>query len=66
MIEIIFSIFSFITYLVNWIRKDLGLWLGVVEAFLLMIGQIIKALAGFVSITPSRKDDALVNWIERY
>jgi len=42
----------------GWIAKNIGLVIGIVE-------QILKVLAGIASLTPTRKDDTIVNWLEK-
>jgi len=46
-----------IFWLASLIIKEFGVFVGIVE-------QIIKLLAGVVSLTPTRKDDALIQEVE--
>ena len=48
---------SFILGAAAWLMKNIGLIIGIVE-------QILKVLGGIVSLTPTRKDDVVVQWIE--
>ncbi|HRR96953.1 MAG TPA: hypothetical protein P5150_09535, partial [Candidatus Ratteibacteria bacterium] len=45
-------------WLASFILKNFGIFVGVVE-------QIIKILAGIVSFTPTRKDDILVEDVQK-
>jgi len=44
--------------IISYLVKNMALILGVVEA-------IIKALGGIVSLTPTKKDDAIVEMIDK-
>lgn len=54
-----------VLYVYNYISKNLGLILGIAENIILALIQVVKAVGGVVSITPSRKDDVIVNAIEK-
>lgn len=47
---------NFITNVMAWFVKNVGLIVGILEA-------IVKVFAGIASLTPTRKDDALANLV---
>jgi len=56
--EMITFILTRVFWLASFLLKNFSLFVGTVE-------QIFKILAGIVSLTPTRKDDILVQEIER-
>ena len=50
---------------VKYVLKNAVLVVGVVEKVLLAATQIIKVLAGIVSLTPTTKDDEFVAKVEK-
>lgn len=50
---------AFLGKVIGWIFKNLGLLVGIVEA-------IIKVAAGIVSLTPTKKDDAVVAFVDKW
>jgi hypothetical protein len=52
------AVFAFIKGFLAWAIKDAAQIIGVVEA-------IGKAVAGIVSLTPTKKDDFLIAWVDK-
>ncbi len=50
--------FKFIGNILAYIFKNLGVIIGVLEA-------ILKVLAGIVSITPTKRDDAILAFVDK-
>ena len=50
----------------GYLFKNIGLILSIVEQIVTIFGQLLKVAGGVVSLTPSRKDDAIVNAIETF
>ncbi len=48
--------FNFLTNVMAWFTKNVGLLVGIIEA-------VLKVAAGIVSLTPSKKDDILVDML---
>ena len=50
---------KFLTNAIAWIFKNLSLLVGIIEA-------ILKVAAGIVSLTPTKKDDAVVAFVDKW
>jgi len=44
--------------IISYIFKNLALWVGIIEA-------LLKVAAGIVSMTPTKRDDAIVEMIDK-
>ena len=44
--------------IISYIFKNLALWIGIIEA-------LLKVAAGIVSLTPTKRDDAIVEMIDK-
>ena len=44
--------------IISYIFKNLALWIGIIEA-------LLKVAAGIVSMTPTKRDDAIVEMIDK-